>query len=366
MAQRSTLAVVVGIRSQYVKLAGLLHLRQECADFPDVDLDLVDTGQHYDAELTTDILGEDWPEFDVRFRHPPGSSAASVFASSVQQLVSYWERRMPPNAVLVFGDGSPAAVGAVAAAKMDIPVVHVEAGERRGAHEQEEINRRLIDGVAQMFLCVSERGVEVLRSEGHDANVFHVGDLSYRYMAMLQGRCLRTQVDEIGSEYHAPAIVVALHRPENLEVSTVEAAVWAAHSMGRPVVVLAHPRLRALLKDCDLECEPVVRISQSYFDSINMLCTCAALVTDSGGLIREAHLLNTPTVVRRDAGGWPTLADGNTLVRSGRSSDEIVEALRKVVEAPGDRRIRSVGSSPILPEAGVTTALAALAKSLRS
>ncbi len=358
----STAAVVVGVRSQFIKLAALLHLKQSRDDFPRTQLQLINTGQHYDPELTSTVLGDDWPDFDVSLRHTPGTTTAAMFAEATSGLIAAWEQAESiPAAVIVYGDGNPAAVGAIAASKIGVPVVHIEAGEKRGFHEQEEINRRLTDAVSNLHLCVSSRAVDVLLSEGKpEDSVLHVGDLGYPYMLEV------IRPSSFGSNDAPPDVLVTLHRPENMDPNLVGTILDVAAQAGT-VSVNAHPRLAHVLESCPLPDGVEVKKPEPYVASLRDLQACGAVITDSGGLIREAHLLNTPTVVRRDAGGWPNLADGELMVRCGRDRTSISDALTAVLQNPEARRPpRAPGSTDLLPHGGVEVALGALSRLLDS
>jgi UDP-N-acetylglucosamine 2-epimerase len=125
------------------------------------------------------------------------------------------------------------------------------------------------------------------------------------------------------------------------------------------VIVSAHPRLVLLLSNLEIPANVTIQAPLPYAHAIAALGQCAMLVTDSGGLIREGHLLGVPTVVRRDAGGWPSLADGRLMIRSGRGQEDLRLAMDTAWEArsAADRGPRSIGTSELLPEGGIALAL---------
>jgi UDP-N-acetylglucosamine 2-epimerase len=347
----TTLAVVVGIRSQFIKAAALQFLQDTVpSPLSSVALQLINTAQHFDPEMTTELLGGLWPAFDVTFTHD-SKDTGDIFATSIARCMRLWSGEARPAAVLVFGDGNPAAVGAIAAVKSNLPLVHIEAGAKRGRHEQEEVNRRLVDTVADLHLCTTTRAVGVLAEEGREATAHHVGDLSAPF--------LRKIAAQVAAESEDLALIT-LHRPENMDSQVVASVVAAAADATREVIFVAHPRVAPIVRTVALPSNVQVLGPQSYDSSIRLALKSRVVITDSGGLIREAYLLGRPVVVRRDAGGWPELMDREFAHRATRDLSDLERAISWALRA--DIQAPVPGDLPFLPDGGIKIALDAIAK----
>jgi UDP-GlcNAc3NAcA epimerase len=238
-----------------------------------------------------------------------------------------------PDAVVVFGDTNSTLAGALAAAKLRVPVAHVEAGLRSFDRSMpEELNRVLVDALSQLLLAPSEVAVENLRAEGITAGVHVVGDvmmdasLRLAPIARERSRALAEAAVEPGSY-----LVLTLHRAANTEPEPLRAVAKALAELDEPVVFPVHPRTRAALAGAGIELPSNVRALPpvAYLDLAALASQARVVLTDSGGLQKEAYWYRVPCVTLRPTTEWvETLETGwNRLV--GTNPAQIVAAVRE-------------------------------------
>ena len=314
---------IVGARPQFIKAA----LVSEAMD-GHCDEIVVHTGQHYDAMMSQAHFD------DLRMRAP--RHHLDVGSGSHGEQTAEMLRRLEPlvvaerpSAVLVYGDTNSTLAGALVAAKLNVPVAHVEAGLRSFNRAMpEEINRIVTDHLAQLLFAPTEHAAELLRAEGIVAGVIVVGDvmvdLVRRTAAALPAH--PPLLDELGLEPGHYG-VLTVHRASNTADTVLFAGlVRAAGRLGFPVVFPVHPRARPLIAAA--EPAPGVRIVDPlpYSSMVALLRSARVLLTDSGGLQKEAYALSVPCVTLRAETEWTeTLEDGwNRL--AGTGEDAIVAA----------------------------------------
>lgn len=291
-------AVIVGIRSQYIKLAALQRRLDAATEF---ECRYVDTGQHYDAVLAEQYHKEYELHFDAELRcGGPENSPAETLARMLvgtDELLTRWR----PSAVLVFGDANSTFVGALSARRHGIPVAHLEAGVRTGADTPEELNRVLVDRMATLHMASTLRDFEQLRAEGYDRSSVFTGDV-------VRDLCTVTTSADLGVEYG----LVTIHRAENtVDSSVVRSAIGALESSGLRPVVIFHPRVLRLIKAESPELlERVVPLeSLPHARLLSLVKGSAVVLTDSGALQRESFYLDRRAVVVQDSPFWPSLID---------------------------------------------------------
>jgi UDP-N-acetylglucosamine 2-epimerase len=244
-----------------------------------------------------------------------------------------------PAWVLVYGDTNSTLAGALAAAKLHIPVAHVEAGLRSFNRAMpEELNRVLADHASDLLLCPTATAVENLAREGVTAGVHQVGDVMYDAVRHGLDAATRQALDRLGV---APRgyLLATVHRPSNTDDPAALAGLVAAlGETGEPVVLPAHPRTRKALSEAGIVPAANVRLSEpvSYLDMLALERDARMILTDSGGVQKEAYWLGVPCVTLREETEWvETVAAGwNRLV--GNDPARIVEAVRTLRPA-GER-----------------------------
>lgn len=300
-----SLLTIVGARPQFIKAA---LLSDALAKRPNLQHQLVHTGQHYDFGLSQQFF----EEFDLA---PPienlgvGGLSHVGFLSEVMAKLEPVIAKASPSAVIVIGDTNSTLAGAITAAKMGVPLIHIEAGLRsRDPYGPEEVNRVVTDRVSRLRLAPTPAALETLISEGLQEGSVWTGDLSLD-AALKMCEMLKNAPPSPA----AGKAIVTLHRQENTDdrndlLAALEAVEAAAGSL--EIVCPMHPRFAKSLITHGLSEHPVVRRMQTsapwgYRTMQHALMDCAVIITDSGGLQREAAFHQTKCVTVRLLTEWP-------------------------------------------------------------
>jgi UDP-N-acetylglucosamine 2-epimerase len=325
---RTLIALCYGTRPQVIKASAL-----RTALDPGFDVLAVDTGQHYDFamnQLLYQQLGVRAP--DLYLEVGSGTHAQQT-AAILERTAAVLEQRRPA-AVLVIGDTNSTLGAALAAAKLRIPVVHVEAGLRAADRLMaEEINRRAVDAMASLLCTPSTLATRRMVAEHPDAVVTETGDVAYDVLLGQRDR-LPTPAAVSAGTGGGDYVFATLHRAELTDRPRVLASVLGAlGALKQPVVLAMHPRTRTVLEDLgedgmhggSLTLMPAV----GYLESLALARGARAVVTDSGGLQREAYWLGTPCITVRSETEWTeTLACGaNLLVPPAEAGSRLAPAI---------------------------------------
>ncbi len=295
------------------------------------------TGQHFDDALSSVFFAElGLPAPDVQLGISGGSNTSQTarMLSALEPVIG----DVTPDCVLVYGDTNSTLAGALAAVQQGVPVAHVEAGMRSYDRSMpEETNRVLTDHLSTLLLCSSELGVANLALEGiGGAEV--VGDVMVDVALEAQPRA-RERIDLVQAHGVEPGayLLATAHRAGNVDdPARLAALVELLLGVGQPIVLPLHPRTRARLEAAGLlerlSTGGEVRVTQplGYLEMTALLCNARALLTDSGGLQKEAYLAGVPCVTLRDRTEWVETVDSgwNALV------DLDLEAVRAALVAP--------------------------------
>ena len=301
--KKRRIALCYGTRPQVIKASRLsAALERSC------DVITVDTGQHYDYELNTLLyqqLGIRTPDvlLDV------GSSDHATQTSAILGRAAALFQKRSPTAVVVIGDTNSTLGCALAAAQLMIPVVHVEAGLRSGDLAMvEEVNRRVVDSFAAVLCAPSERAAEQLRAENVPGAVIVTGDVA---RDVLRGQLERIQTMRVEGPPAADEayIFATLHRAELTDdPASLADVLRALGDIAMPIVLPMHPRTRSIVDrfglDKAIPSNVRVRKPLGYLETLVSIRDAAAVVTDSGGVQREAYWLGTPCVTLRNETEW--------------------------------------------------------------
>jgi len=323
------IASVVGARPQFIKLAPLSReLRKKHREV------LIDTGQHYDEEMA----GNFFSEFKIpKPDHSLGIGSADHGEQTGKMLIAVEKALMAelPRLTVVFGDTNSTLAGALASAKLGIPVAHVEAGLRSyDTSMPEEINRVLTDHVAKLLFCPTDNAKENLKREGITEGVHVVGDvmvdaLDESRRAAEKHSTILEQLKQRKNEYQ----LLTVHRPSNTDAKkNLESIIDAIASSKVATVFPAHPRTTKLIKEHGLESKlpknMVITKPLGHMDTIWLVANAARVLTDSGGLQKEAYLLGVPCVTLRDTTEWVETVNAKWNVLVGADQKKIEEAIR--------------------------------------
>ena len=310
---------VVGNRPQFVKAAAVSRPLRERHDEV-----LVHTGQHYDADMSQVFFDElPVPQPDVLLG--VGSAPAAVQTGRMLEALAPVLETQAPELVIVYGDTNSTLAGALAAAQAHIPVAHVEAGMRSFDRSMpEELNRVLTDHASELLLCSTQTAVDNLVREGIDRPTHLVGD-TMADVALSTARVASERRDVLATHGVSPGayLLVTAHRAGNVDhPERLAALVELLLALPRPVVFPVHPRTRARLEAGSLlgrleEADGLVLTPPlGYVELLALAIHSRAVVTDSGGLQKEAYLVSVPCVTLRDRTEWVETVEAgwNTLV----------------------------------------------------
>jgi UDP-GlcNAc3NAcA epimerase len=342
---------VVGARPQFIKAAAFSRVVGELnRDEPGaLDEIIVHTGQHYDPNMS-DIffqeLGIPRPGYHLDIGSGSHGAQTGRMLAEIEKVL----QRENPDVVLVYGDTNSTLAGALAAAKLHIPIAHVEAGLRSfNRRMPEEVNRVMADHLASQLFCPTDESVSNLDREGISRGVFNVGDVMYDSMLHY-----RRQVEAAPKALRALGlapkgyVLATVHRAENTDSAANLREIFAAFetiAKRTPVVVALHPRTRKFLETHGLRVSDGIRLLEplSYLEMVELEAQARLILTDSGGVQKEAFFVHTPCLTLREETEWvETVAAGANRL-CGASRDRILEAFEHF-EARGAISFEKAGS----------------------
>jgi UDP-GlcNAc3NAcA epimerase len=317
---------IVGARPQLIKAAAISRkLRQSSMEV------LVHTGQHYDSNMSDIFFEElDIPRPDFNLGVGSGSQGAQTgeMLRGIEEVLV----RERPDVVLIYGDTNSTLAGALAAAKLHMPVAHVEAGLRSfNRRMPEEINRIVSDHVSDLLFCPSETAVNNLTAEGLTRGVHLVGDIMLDIFRFAQKRALtqstiREQLELDENAYY----LVTVHRAENTDDPERLQSIFAAlNQIEQQIIFPVHPRTRKLLDQLAYAPSAHIRLIDpvGYLDMVALTQYADRVLTDSGGLQKEAYWAGVRCITLRDETEWvETTATGWNLL-AGTGTDAIIRAV---------------------------------------
>lgn len=329
----------IGARPQFIKAAAVEHaFRDARSDHPNLHTVLVHTGQHYDYGMSRVFFEElDLPEpnYDLGI----GSGSHGVQTGRMLEALEAVVTREAPDCVLVYGDTNSTLAGALVASKLHIPVAHVEAGLRSfNRRMPEEINRVVTDHLSAWLFCPTTTAVQNLKREGIERGVSNVGDVMYELVTRYAPTArLPASWAELGitAGHYALATV---HRAENTDDATRLRGILSAFadlSRDIPVVVPLHPRTRKILSTTGFSVDGHLHIVDplSYGAMVAAEHRASLILTDSGGVQKEAFWLGVPCVTLRDETEWiETLEHGRNRI-TGADAGRILDAARAQLSA---------------------------------
>jgi UDP-N-acetylglucosamine 2-epimerase (non-hydrolysing)/UDP-GlcNAc3NAcA epimerase len=332
---------VIGNRPQFVKAAAVSHRLRAVADEV-----LVHTGQHYDDALSRvffDELGLPKPEHRLDAGGGTNTGQTAAMLAALEPLLAL----EAPDAVLVYGDTNSTLVGALAAAQAQIPVAHVEAGMRSYDRTMpEELNRVLTDHASSLLLCSSPAAADTLRDEHVAGEVVTVGDVMVDVFELLAPRADAAVLERLGLT-RGDYLLATAHRAGNVDdPERLRALVALLRGVDGPVVLPLHPRTRARLEAAGLLGELdglILAPPLGYLEFTALLVGARGVLTDSGGVQKEAYLAGVPCVTLRSTTEWRETVDAgwNALVDLDLGAARAALARRPPPERPplyGDGR----------------------------
>ncbi len=316
---------IVGARPQFIKAAPVSRaLRQRHEEI------LVHTGQHYDQELSAVFFAEmGIPEPDYNLGVGSGAHGRQT-ARMLTALESLMEQARP-DWVLVYGDTNSTLAGALAAAKLNVPLAHVEAGLRSFNRAMpEEVNRVLTDHCADLLFCPTPTAVDHLAAEGISDGVHLVGDVMYdallAFLPRVDETAVLTRYEVTAGQY----VLATAHRAANTDDPARLTALLDCLALSRwPVLLPLHPRTAAALQKFNLPVPDGIRLVEpvSYLPMLALEKNARCIMTDSGGVQKEAYLLGVPCITLREETEWVETAVHGWNVITGLDRQKVAAAL---------------------------------------
>ncbi len=346
---------VMGARPQFVKAAVIsraidkhnkLH-KGNC-----IKEIIVHTGQHYDQNMSDVFFSEmqiPMPQYHMGISGGKHGAMTGRMLESLESLMV----KENPDIVLVYGDTNSTLAGALAAAKLDMPVAHVEAGLRSfNMQMPEEINRILTDRISKWLFCPTQTAVGNLEREGVSGwpgvQIYNTGDVMYEAVIFYRKNAAPTpKITDLIHRYGAGFYLATVHRQENTD--SFERLTGIFNGLDEiaeqiPVILPLHPRTRKRIDEGKLTIKNITIIEPiGYLDMLCLLERCKAVFTDSGGLQKEAYFFHKPCITLRDETEWVELVENRFNVLVGANRDRIVDAERKFISLERDFSIQLYG-----------------------
>lgn len=299
---------VIGARPQFIK-----HAPMEFAFQGKIDSITIHTGQHYDERMSQiffDELKMSPPQYQLSIGSSSHGEQTGKMMIEIEKIVLAEK----PDALLVYGDTNSTLAGALVASKLHIPLLHIEAGLRSfNKNMPEEINRIMTDHVSDLLFAPTSPAVENLKNEGITKNVYKTGDVMCDMVKIAQERMNEPSRNKF--------ILTTIHRPYNTDdKERIFTILDQLNGLGIPVKFPIHPRTKNRLADFGIDISQFQNVEflepQSYFDMMELLHHSTCLVTDSGGMQKEAYIAQKKCVTVRSETEWlETLVNGwNTLI----------------------------------------------------
>jgi len=320
-------ATIVGARPQFVKAAAFGRvLRREHTEV------LVHTGQHYDPTLSDVFFQElDLPKPSHHLGVGSGPQGRQT-GQMLERLEPVLEKEAP-DWVVIFGDANSTLAGGLAASKLHIPLAHVEAGLRSFDRSMpEEINRIVADHTSDLLFAPTQTAMELLQKEGLAKRAHLTGDIMYDSLLQQLPRAEETRIIERLALAPGSYALATVHRAANTDdLDAFGRILDALALLEEPVVFPMHPRARLAIASSDLETSSNVRVIEpvGYLEMLALQRSARLVLTDSGGVQKEAYLLGIPCVTMREETEWPETLAGGWNVLTGSDPARIVSAAQR-------------------------------------
>lgn len=318
---------VIGARPQFIKASVVSKAIAKNSALTEV---ILHTGQHFDKNMSDIFFNQlEIPKPDHLLDINGGTHGNMTGRMLIEIEKVLLEEK--PDVLMVYGDTNSTLAGALAAAKLHIPVAHIEAGLRSfNMQMPEEVNRILTDQVSASLFCPTQTAVNNLMAEGFadkSAKIHLVGDVmqdSALYFAQFAEK--PTGAYTLPNEF----FLATLHRAENTDdesrLKNLIGALNHIHKHKMPVVLPLHPRTQKIIKDLGLKLEVITLEPLGYLQMLWLLKNTSLVLTDSGGLQKEAFFFAKPCVILRDQTEWVELVDAGANILAGADFDRILSA----------------------------------------
>jgi len=331
---------VVGARPQFVKAAALSRAIEKTGQIEEV---IVHTGQHFDFNMS-DIFFEEMqipkPAYQLSISGLSHGAMTGRMMVELEEVVI----KEKPDAILVYGDTNSTLAGALVGSKLHIPIIHVEAGLRSfNMKMPEEINRIITDRLSSLLLCPTSQSILNLKEEGFDnfdVQIEHVGDVmedaSLFYVEEAQKR------SKIASSIEGNYVLITCHRAENTDnEDNFKEIVKGLNLIAEEskVVWPVHPRVKEKIKKFTIHPKVTLIDPVGYFEMISLILNAELILTDSGGLQKEAYFFNKFCITMRDQTEWVELVENEFNFLTGADGTKIFETYKNCNERTFEKSV---------------------------
>jgi UDP-GlcNAc3NAcA epimerase len=326
---------LIGARPQFIKAAVMSHYLRQHGDNAPIRETIVHSGQHYDASMSQ-IFFDELGITPAKYNLEVGSAPASLQIARILERFDPIIEEEKPDAILVYGDTNSTLAAAIATTRHDLPLIHVEAGERlfRRHGVPEESNRIATDNLAALCLTASTTATTYLLREGYANDRVHfVGDPMYDLFLRISERIkigdLQAKTPENFGLQAGNYILATIHRAENTKShERLKMLLQALDDAPMPILLPLHPRVKNIIQAWDWQPQKQLHLAEAlgYTDLIAMLHHSVRVFTDSGGVQREAFFARKPTIVPLQDTPWQNIIEAGWL-QLAHSQDDIQSAL---------------------------------------
>ncbi len=317
---------IIGARPQFIKAA---TVTREIGKHDDVEEILVHTGQHYDKNMS-DVFFEELQIPQPKYNLEVGSGTHGAQTAKMLMKIEEVLLQEKPDWVLVYGDTNSTIAGALAAVKLHIPVAHVEACLRSFNRKMpEEINRITTDHASSLLFTATKKSIMQSAKEGLEEKTVFSGDVMYDsilfYKEFLKNNPDSHSVEGIPEKFY----LATVHRPQNTDNPERMKSIFSAfEQLKHPVVLPLHPRTRKIVNEMGLNGDNIVIIPPvSYLEMIKLLNDCEKVLTDSGGLQKEAYFMQKQCITMRDETEWVDTLHNNWNTITSADEERILAAI---------------------------------------
>lgn len=333
---------IIGARPQFIKAAMVSKALSKCNRIKEI---ILHTGQHFDANMS-DIFFRQMkipkPDYNLGINSMTHGAMTGEMLQSIEQVLLDEK----PDWVIVYGDTNSTIAGALAARKMHIKVAHVEAGLRSGnMNMPEEINRILTDRISNALFCPTDKAMSNLKKEGYnniDCDVLKSGDVMQDAAEHFVKFAEKPKED-----MPEGFILVTVHRQENTDdEKRLSNIIDAFNEINKKIDIIfpMHPRTRSYIKSYKLKPEFEIIEPVGYLQMLWLLQHCSLVITDSGGLQKEAFFMSKPCVTVREETEWVELVENGFNFIAGAEKSNIIQAYKKMISVEPDSNIDLYGS----------------------
>jgi len=341
------IVTILGARPQFVKAAVLSRIIKKHNNIEEI---IVHTGQHFDSNMSAIFFDEMMipkPKYNLEINSMSHGAMTGLMLLEIEKVLI----EEVPDAVVVYGDTNSTIAGALAAKKMHIKVVHIEAGLRSfNMKMPEEINRIATDRISDLLSCPTETALDNLKKEGYDNLQILVekhGDIkkdAVSYYGQFSKEKSSIIIDEKLQKNHF--VLATIHRQENTDdekkLRSIFLGLEEIHKT-HTVILPMHPRTKAVLNK--LSIHPKIQMIEpvGYYDMLELLKNCSMVITDSGGLQKEAFFNKKQSIIARDETEWVELVENGFAKIVGSDTEDMINTFKKYLSSNQDFSMQLYG-----------------------